>query len=122
MARVRSVLDKAREAADAAAEEHLRTAPRTKDGRHIADVVGSAYLVVSDSQSPIVSALLNLDDNHDEEVFVLPGIGYFIPGIGGAGWREEQALSLAEVAVRAAKSVFDQHFPDVTFEVRSYWD
>ena len=122
VARVRSVLDKAREAADAAAEEYLRTAPRTRDGRHIADVIGSAFLVVCDSQSSFVSALLNLDENHDEEVHLLPGIGYFVPGIGGLGWREEQALSIAEVAVRAAKAVLEQHFPDVTFEIRSNWD
>lgn len=89
---------------DAAAEEYLRTTQRT-------DVVGSAWLVVCDSQSPFVSALLNLDDNHDEEVLVLPSVGYIVPGIGGPGWRKEQELSIAEVAVRAAKSVFEQHFP-----------
>ena len=113
---VSRVLTRAREAADRAAAERLESTPRTKHG-HVADVAGSAHLVVYDSQSQVVSALLQL-----EEAWTSPGTGYFIRGIGGLGWRNEQALSLAEAAVEAAKGVFEEHFPDVSFGTNTRWD
>ena len=75
---VRSVLVEAIEAADEAAAEHLKTAPRTANGRHIADVAGWAHLMVFDAQTPLVSALLQLD-----EAYSVPGDGYVIKRIGG---------------------------------------
>ena len=77
----------------------------------------SGLLVVYDSQSPLVSALLRVG-----EAWTSPGTGYFVGGIGGLGWRNEQALSLAEAAVEAAKSVFEEHFPDVSFGMHTRWD
>ena len=113
---VRRVLTRTREAADRAAAERLESAPRTKHG-HVADIAGSAYLVVYDSQSQVVSALLEL-----EEAWASPGTGYFIRKIGGLGWRNEQAMCLAEAAVEAAKGVFEEHFPDVSFGTKTRRD
>ena len=76
--RVRFVLNEAKRAGAAAASEHLKSAPRTKDGRFIADVAGWAQLVIDDAQTPLVSALLKLN-----EVHVHAGIGYVLRGIGG---------------------------------------
>lgn len=114
--KVASVLAEARAAADQAAFQHFESAQRTKDG-HVADVAGWAHLVVYDSQSPVVSALLHLG-----EAWANPGVGYYVSGIGGLGWRHEQALCLAEVAVRASKSVLEEHFPGVSFGIRTRWD
>ena len=113
---VRGVLTEARAAADRAAAEHLNSAQRATDG-HVADVAGWAHLVVYDSQSPVISALLQL-----EEAWGNPGTGYYVSGIGGLGWRSEQALSLAEASVRAAKAVFQEHFPDLSLGVQTRWD
>ena len=120
--KVRSVLVEAREAADNAASEFIKTAPRTRDGHHIADVAGRANLVVHDSQSPLVSALQKLDRDSGDRIHTFADIGYIVPGIGGLGWKGEQALSIAQEAVRAAKSVFEKHFPDVTLGIRTGWD
>ena len=113
---VRNVLTRARAVADQAAAGQLKSAQRTKDG-YVADVAGWAHLVVYDSQSPLVSALLQL-----EEAWTNPGRGYYVKGIGGLGWKNEQALSLAEAAVEAAKSVFEEHFPSVSFGIHTRWD
>ena len=114
--KVRNVLVSARAAADEAAAELLKSVPRTKSG-HVADVAGAAHLVIYDSQSPLVSALFKL-----EEAWTNPGKGHYVRGIGGLGWRDEQALSLAEAAVRAAQAVFEEHFPHVSFGTDSWWD
>ena len=113
---IRNVLIEATAAADRAADEHLKSVQRTKDG-YVADVAGWAHLVVYDSQSPIVSALLKLG-----EAWANPGTGYYVSGIGGLGWRNERALSVAEAAVGAAKLVLEAHFPDVSFGVHTRWD
>lgn len=114
--KVLRVLRRAREAADRAAGERLESVPRAKDG-HVADVAGWAHLVVYDSQSQVVSALLQL-----KEAWGSPGTGYFIKGVGGLGWGNEQAMCLAEAAVEAAKRVFEEHFPDVSFGTNTRWD
>ncbi len=117
VSQVRSVLDEAKKAGDEAASEHLESAPKTKDGRYVADVAGWAHLVVDDPQTHLVSALLKLN-----QVNVYAGIGYVIKEIGGLGWGNDQALSLAEAHARAAQQVFERHFPDVSFYVRTRWD
>ena len=117
VAQVRAALEEAKREGDAAAREHMQVAPKTRDGRFIADVAGWAHLVVGDAQSPLVSALLELD-----EVDVYAGIGYVIRGIGGLGWGNEQALSIAEAHSGAAKKVFEKHFPDTFFYIRTRWD
>ena len=114
---VRNVISEAQVAADDAASAYLNIAPRTKDGRFVADVAGWAHLVVCDSQSPLVSALIELD-----ATYPIPGIGYLISDVGGLGWKGEQALSLAEKAVEGAKTVFERHFPDSEFYMRTRWD
>ena len=113
---VRNVLSRARAAADQAALERLKSAPRTKDG-FVADVAGWAHLVVYDSHSPVVSALLQLG-----EAWANPGSGYYIRGIGGLGWRTEQALSLAEASARAAQAVLEEYYPDLSLGVHTRWD
>ena len=117
VSQVRFVLAEAKKAADEAAAEYLKTARRTLDGRHLADVAGWADLMVYDSQTPLVSALLEL-----KEADSVPGSGYVIKGIGGLGWGHEQALSIAEAHVHAAKRVFEKHFPGISFGVRTRWD
>ena len=114
--KVRTVLLQARAAADRAASEHLKSAQRTNEG-HVADVAGWAHLVVHDSHSPVVSALLHL-----EEALASPGTGYYVRGIGGLGWRSDQALCLAEASVGAAKAVFEEHFPGLSLGVHTRWD
>lgn len=114
--KVRDVLDEAEQAANFAAAEYLKTAPRTVDG-YVGDVAGWAHLVIYDAQTPLVSALLQL-----EETYSVPGVGYIVHRVGGLGWRQEQALSVAETAVEAAQAVFRKHFPDISFGVRTRWD
>ncbi len=114
---VRQTLKEARLAADKAAMKRLKSAPRSADGRYVGDVAGWASLIVYDAQSPLVSALLQLG-----EAWSNPGNGYYIRNIGGLGWGEDQALSLAEAAVEAAKSVFEKHFPENTFHMETKWD
>lgn len=115
--KVRSVLAKAKAAADQAAAAHLESSPRASGGRRVADVAGWAHLVVYDAQSALVSALLELG-----EAYCIPGTGYYIKGIGGLGWKQEQALSLAEAAVSGAKTVFEAHFPCASFGIETRWD
>ena len=114
--KVNSVLEEARKAADVAAEAFLLTAQRTEDG-HVADVVGSAHVMVRDAQSPLISALLEL-----QCISSYPGVGHVVTGVRGFGWRGEQALSVAEAAAKAAKEVFEKHFPNNTFSIRTLWD
>ncbi|MCY3572527.1 MAG: hypothetical protein OXH19_14460 [Chloroflexi bacterium] len=115
--KVRVVHSQAKQAGDKEAEQKLEVAPRTKDGKHVADVAGWAELVVVDPQSPLVSALRQLD-----LVYSVPEEGYFIRGIGGLGWKSEQALSLAEAAVQGAKRVFEENFPNNRFQMYTRWD
>ena len=113
---VKSVLMEAQHAANTAAESYLETAPRDKHG-HVTDVSGWAYLMVYDAQSPLVSALLKLDC-----VDAVPGKGYMFKDLGGLGWRGEQALSVAEVAINAAKKTFKKYFPDAALGIKTRWD
>ena len=115
--RVRHVLEEAQSEADKAAQECLKSAPRAAGGQGVADVAGWAHLIVYDAQSPLVSALLQL-----EEASPIPGTGYYIHSIGGLGWGNDQALSLAETAVKAARLVFEKHFPDASFGMETRWD
>ena len=115
--RVRSALGEARRAGDAAACEAHKVAPRTPDGRHVADVAGWAHIYITDAQTPLVSALMKLD-----EIFPEPGFGYCLYRIGGLGWGDEQALRLAEAYAYAAKQVLQTHFPDAAYAVRTRWD
>ena len=117
VAKVRSVLAEARTAADEAAAARAESAPRAVGGDYVGDVAGWAWLVVRDAQSPLVSALLQLGEAHS-----YPGIGYCIRDIGGLGWRGDQALSLAEAAVGAARAVFENHFPNISFGIETQWD
>ena len=55
------VLNEAQIAANHAAAARYKSAPRTKDGRHIADISGWAHLVMHGGQTPLVSALLKLN-------------------------------------------------------------
>lgn len=114
---VRRVLFQAKKAAEEAASRCQKASCRAKDGVNVADVAGWAHLYTRDAQSRLVSALLELD-----EVWTHPGSGYCFKNIGGLGWRGDQALRLAEAAVLAAKAVFEQHFPDVSFSMETRWD
>ena len=115
--KVREALEAAEIAADEAAKDFLKTAPMTEDGRFVRDVVGWAHLLIGDARSNFVAALAELD-----RLQTIPGQGQFIRGIGGLGWRHEQALSVAEAAVQGALSVLKEGFPDVSLHVWSRWD
>ena len=115
VADVESALANARRAANEAAEEYLRSASRTSEG-HVADVAGWAQLLVGQSQSEFVSALLELD-----EAYPVPGEGYVIR-IGGLGWKQEQALGVADAAVRGAKASLSARFPNIRFAIKTGWD
>ncbi len=79
--KARDVLNEARIAADRAAAAHYKSAQRTKDGCHIADIAGWAHLVVHGGQTPLVSALFELD-----AIYPVAGEGYYFREIGGLGW------------------------------------
>ena len=115
--RVRRVLSEAHKAADQAAAECLKSAPRSADSHHVTSVAGWAHLLVHDAQTPLVSALLQLG-----AVYPVPGSGYYFSEIGGLGWGRDPALSLTEAAVMAAQSVFEKHFPDALFSMKTRWD
>ena len=114
--KVRYVLCEAQKAAEQAASECFKFAPRAADG-HIKDVAGWAHLFIRDAQTSLVSALLQL-----QAVYSVPRSGYCFRNIGGLGWKGHQALSLAEAAVMAAMSVFEKHFPSASFGMETRWD
>ena len=113
---LRTVLSEARSAASEAMRETWATRPKGPEG-HIRDVVGYASLSVHNAQTPLVSALLELG-----EAFPLGGEGYVISGITAGCKQLDQALCLEEAAARAAKEVFEKHYPENTFSVCSRWD
>ncbi len=116
LAKLSQVLIEARTAAVEAAERKWQTAPRNAKG-HIADAAGFAYLSVSDSQSTLVSALLELG-----EAKPLGGVGYRISNFGSIGPMRDQAMCLREAEVLAAQEVFERHYPDTVFGMRSWMD
>ena len=114
--KLRTVLSDARIAANEAMRETWATRPKGPEG-HIRDVVGYASLSVHNAQTPLVSALLELG-----EALPLGGEGYVISGITTGCKQLDQALCLEEAAARAAKEVFEKHYTENTFSVRSCWD
>ena len=114
--KVRAVLAEARAAADQAARDDWEAAPKRPHG-HIGDVAGFASLKLHDGQTPLVSALLQLD-----AASALGGGGYIISGMTAGCMELDQALRLKEAAVRAAQAVFEQQYPEHTFTTSSRWD
>ena len=112
--KARKVLDEARIAALHAASHRYSLSPRTRNGNHVAGVAGCAYLVVRGGQTPLVSALLELN-----AIYPVHGEGYYFRDIGGFGWSRQQALSLAEASVEGGKEVFEKHFPEASFDIVS---
>lgn len=117
MAVVREVIEEARTAANEAARRCYEAAPRTGDDGHVADIAGWAHLMIYGAQSPVVAALLELN-----EIYSTSGSGYCFRRIGGLGWRGNQAMCLAEAAVEGARAVFERHFPDESFGMDTRWD
>ena len=116
VAKLTQVLSEARTAAVVAAEHKWQTAPRNAEG-YIADSVGFAYLSVTDSQSTLMSALLELGEARS-----LGGMGYSIGDFGSIGPTRDQAMCLREAEVLAAKEVFEKHYPGIAFDMRSWMD
>ena len=112
--RVECVLTMASEAATQAASLFRQNAQKDEQG-FIRDVCGFADLVIHDSQSELVQALLVLD-----AVTPLTRIGYKVKGL-TAGCLD-QALSEKEAAIAAALEVFEKGFPEISFSTRSRWD
>ncbi|WP_152977893.1 hypothetical protein [Bradyrhizobium pachyrhizi] len=117
IAAVKSALAEAHIAAEAAVESFLLTARYVDGGKFVADACGWADLVICDSQSPVVSALIALG-----ETTVIGGIGYRVSDFGRHGRSKDQALSVAEAGVTAASQVMKERFPGVEFDVRTMWD
>lgn len=112
--RVRAALAASTEAADRAAAEYRRTAPRGPDGS-IRDVCGFASLVAHAPRSQFTEALLRLG-----AATPITRVGYVIDAF--TKCCVDQALGEQEAAVRAAQEVMEKEFPDVLFSVRSLWD
>lgn len=110
--KVTMVLAEARDAADRAMRLAWQSAPKGQDGR-IRDMVGYASLTVHDAQTPLVSALLQLDEASPA------GYRYFIAGITDDCKLLDQAWCLEEAAARAARDVFERHYPHNTFSLYS---
>ncbi|MGO7532751.1 hypothetical protein [Rhizobium leguminosarum] len=110
-AKVRVVLKKASKAAIKAANNYEKKALAGKAGYSL-DGFGFAHLVLRSSQSPLVTALQELD-----EITVFGGAGYWISNFGGGG-----QLAVALASVKAAQRIFSKHFPDDEFEISSRWD
>lgn len=107
----RLALQDAHAAAESAVEKFMAAS-----GGHVEDICGWADVVICDSQSPIVSALLALTETH-----VIGGLGY-VSDFGRHGRRRDQALSVAEAAVDAALTVLRARFPQVDFGAKTTWD
>lgn len=114
IANVKIILTQAISAADKAAEDYRNNALRNSDG-FIKDVYGFADLVVRDSQSEFVQALLCLNACES-----LSGVGYVINGL--TDGCKEHVLGEKESAVRAAEAVFKEVLPRTSFYVRTTWD
>lgn len=112
---VRQALAEAHVIAEMAAENYLKVAKKTKDG-FVADVCGFSNVVIYDSQSDIVDALLQLG-----EVSVIGGVGYKVSSFGRHG-AHTQALSVIEAATNAAAAHLNEKFPHVRFSTESRWD
>jgi hypothetical protein len=110
--KVKLALRDAHAAAESAVEKFMAAS-----GGHVKDICGWADVVVYDSQSPIVSALLALNETH-----VTGGLGYRVSDFGRHGRRRDQALSVAEAAVDAALTVLRARFPQVGFGAKTTWD
>ena len=116
LASVRRSLSKAKNAATAAAEAFLQTAPRAKGG-YVADLCGFADVVVSGPQTEFVAALQKLG-----RTYVAPGGDYVVQGLQVGNWTREQAVSVKVAAMLAAKETLEGDFPDVSFFVRDQLD
>jgi hypothetical protein len=110
--KVKLALRDAHAAAESAVEKFMAAS-----GGHVKDICGWADIVIYDSQSPIVSALLALNETH-----VTGGVGYRVSDFGRHGRRRDQALSVAEAAVDAALTVLRAQFPQVGFGAKTTWD
>ena len=102
MAEVKSALAEAHTAAEAAVESFLLTARYVEGGKFVADVCGWA--------DPL------------GETTIIGGVEYRVSDFGMHGRRKDQALSVAEAGVEAAKQVMEKRFPDAGFRVWTTWD
>lgn len=109
------VLTEAREAAHRAMCEEWVNAPKRPDG-FIRDIAGYASLTVLDAQTTLVSALLQLGAASPI------GYCYFIDGMTDGCKKLDQARCLEEAAVKAAKKVFEQRYPNNMFSIYSRAD
>lgn len=112
-ASVKQALKEAHSAADAATANYLKREKAGVPGYHF-DGFGFAHLVVRSSQSPLITALLELG-----ETSVIGGVGYWV-----SNFTKDRTgqLSVAEAAVTAAMKVLSKHFPDEIFQVETRWD
>jgi hypothetical protein len=90
IAEVKSALAEAHTAAEAAVESFLLTARYVEGGKFVADVCGWA--------DPL------------GETTIIGGVGYRVSDFGMHGRRKDQALSVAEAGVEAAKQLWKSVF------------
>jgi len=108
VSRVSQVLNEARETALAAASVWRDTHDRR-------DVFGFAYTMLSEPQSMLTAALVELDHVHIHGL-----IGYSIKPLSLLG--TSGMLGEEEAAVDAAITVLKREFPETTFWCRTVWD
>ncbi|HAN93822.1 MAG TPA: hypothetical protein DCQ33_17320 [Nitrospira sp.] len=113
--RVSDALAEAHGAAKNASNAFIKSASKSKDG-HVLDVCGFARLVLYSPQHPLATALLELGEGT-----VIGGVGYWVSNF-GSHTQGQQALSVREAAVEAAREVMQKHFPDASFGTDSTWD
>ncbi|MHB8118671.1 MAG: hypothetical protein ACYDHX_08100 [Methanothrix sp.] len=107
-------LKKVNDAAEAAAASCFKTSRKDNAGR-ILDVCGFAYLMISEPQSELTAALVQLD-----AIEPLGRLGYRFKDIKYK--RPDQGLCIEEAAMQAAKDVFIKHFPEAQVWIYTRWD
>ena len=111
---LKPILKEVNDAAEIAAAYCFKTWRKNNAGR-ILDGCGFASLMISEPQSELTAALIQLD-----AIEPLGRLGYQFKDIKYK--RPDQGLCIEEAAMEAAKNVFKKHFPDALVWVYSRWD
>jgi hypothetical protein len=114
VARVREALSEAQIAAEDAAEIFYKRSSKDANGQ-ILDLCGFSGVILDSSQSPVTSALLQID-----AATSYGGIGYHIRV--SQNKIIDESVGLAEAAAEAAREVLRSYFPELHFSVRTRLD
>ena len=112
--KAKMVFQKAEVAAQAAADLCYEIANKNPEGQ-VLDVCGFASLMISEPQSELTAALIQLDS-----IEPLGRLGYVFTNIKYK--RPDQGLCIEEAAMQAAKEEFEKYFPNAQLWIRTRWD